>query len=170
MDSALLIAALALLMIIVFLISLISINRKMRQKKMKKRDSTIVDAATAKAKAKATNRAGAADENKIVNTKVGLSSLQGMYGRSRIMLSFSQIFSGFTLAVEMDWPPALTSIMRSFLILNLNLSDIIGVIDACTFHVPFMTNFCFIWFFCLCSLVPLELLHSLHAFAEETVH
>ena len=43
----------------------------------------------------------------------------------------------------MDWLPALTSIMRSFSIFNLNLSDIIGGFDACTFHVPFMTNFSF---------------------------
>ena len=52
-----------------------------------------------------------------------------------------QIFSGFSMALEINWPPALKNLMKSFTFVNIDLSDIFGGIDACSFTVPFLTSF-----------------------------
>ena len=75
------------------------------------------------------------------NVSVNRDLFEIVYARAKILLSFMQIFSGFSMALEINWPPALKNLMKSFTFVNIDLSDIFGGIDACSFTVPFLTSF-----------------------------
>ena len=111
--------------------------------------SAIAGAASDELQARAAARAGEVDaEGGVATTSAGFSNVsvnrdlfEIIYARAKILLSFMQIFSGFSMALEINWPPALKNLMKSFTFVNIDLSDIFGGIDACSFTVPFLTSF-----------------------------
>ena len=89
--------------------------------------SAIAGAASDELQARAAARAGEVDaEGGVATTSAGFSNVsvnrdlfEIAYARAKILLSFMQIFSGFSMALEINWPPALKNLMKSFTFVNI---------------------------------------------------